>query len=577
MAKVPGIEIVEEPKKPLEFVQINEAKTPNWDLTDGSTPHAPSIYNIPDLVQALKKDPTLDIEARIYGVKEGIARPFKLNKQQFLEAWDKNSNLSSFRESIDYFGTDSNMGGAPGGIGKDFTPLLGGPFNKQLYYHDYLEMIANSFFAINHDPILRNAVDMIMNFVLGRGYRVDCDNPDGLILWRAFEKTNNLQQKIRLMLREMLTYGETMIWWLPDNKTEIRYMVPPEQAAQQGLLPRIRLIDPSTVWDYITMPEDIETKIAYVQNFPTQYQLYQGDLNGKRVPSTKYIFQQIPAEQVDHYKINCMSNEKRGRSLLFPVLGYAKRLRDSVNYSIIALQKQSSWSIDTTIDGNQQDIENYNQQVQSFGQFVPPGSEFIHSTKVKREYLNNSGGKGGTNDAFTWCLDMIAAGLGIPVNYFGTSHSSGQSRAGAIVATEPVAKKMEEYQQTLENILLQMGDRLFKMFNIKGELEITFPEVITQDRSQKLKDLAIAEAQGWISHSRAAEIAAKELQITSFEWEDERAQIDREKSAPDAAEYLPLSTPGKLPQTGNSEPQAKDSSSAVTNDEKRNIKINART
>lgn len=590
--------MVSEPAPKPETIHIvKNQQTKFWDPTDGSSPEGSNQFkSMNEFVRHLETNPTVEIEARVYGVKEGRAKPFMLNKAQFVEAYRRNDKITHFRESIDYFGSDggSNVSGGFSNIGHDFTPLLGGPFNKQLYYTDYLMMIANSFYAINHDPILRNAVDMIINFVFGKGFRVDCKNPDGLVLWRSFEKANKLQEKMRVMFREMLTYGETMIWWLPDNKTEIRYMVPPEQAAPHGLLPRVRLIDPSTVWDYITMPEDIETKIAYVQNFPTQYQLYQGDLNGVGVPSTKYIYQQIPADQIDHYKINCMSNEKRGRSLLFPVLGYAKRLRDSVNYSIIALQKQSSWSIDTSIDGNQNDINAYNQEVSNLGPFVPPGSEFIHSTKVKREYLSNNAGKGGSQDGFKWALDMIAAGLGIPVNYFGTSESSGQTRAGSLVATEPVAKKMEEYQQKLENILTEMGERLFKMFNIKGEIEITFPEIITQDRSAKLKDLALAESQGWISSSRAAEIAAKELNITNYDYDIEKEEIEQERTASDAASYMPLTTPptlpvgvkpnvappaaagGNPPNNMGGVPKTGASPGAITSDEKRNIKMQAK-
>ena len=38
------------------------------------------------------------------------------------------------------------------------------------------------------------------------------------------------------------------------------------------------------------------------------------------VPSSKFIVQQVPADQMDHYKINCMSNEE-GRSDLSQRLG----------------------------------------------------------------------------------------------------------------------------------------------------------------------------------------------------------------------------------------------------------------
>ena len=75
----------------------------------------------------------------------------------------------------------------------------------------------------------------------------------------------------------------------------------------KGLIPRVRLIDPSTVWEILTPPEDINQPIAYQQVFPTQYQIYTGIDKGGVVPSSKFIMQQIPAEEVLHFKINCVS------------------------------------------------------------------------------------------------------------------------------------------------------------------------------------------------------------------------------------------------------------------------------
>lgn len=584
MADQFGINTEEPSSQPAAQV-IKSKETKFWNPSDGITESdlKDMSFSIQEMVNKLKADPNAQIEAKVLCKnKEGTSISRMMTKQEFIESWEKNEKAKTFKEAFD----NSDLGGG-GGIGNDYTPLLGGPFSKQLYYYDYLQMHANSFFAINHDPILRSCVDIILNFVLGKGFRVDCDHPDGLIIWRSFEKVNKLQSLMRYYLREYLTYGENMVWWLPDGKTEVRYMAPKAQASQLGLIPRIKLIDPSTVWDYITMPEDIETRIAYVQVFPTQYQLYQGDLNGSRVPGSKFIYQQIPADQVDHYRSNCMSNEKRGRSLLFPVLGYAKRLRDTVDYAIIALQKQGAWAIDTEIDGNQTDINNYTQAIYSQGQFAPPGSEFVHTTKVKRTMLSNSGGKGGTNDAFKWCLDMICSGLGIPVTYLGTSESSGHSRAGSLVGTEPVAKKMEEHQAHLESVLQDMAQRLFKTFGIDAEIEVTFPEVITQDRSAKLKDLSLAESQGWISHSRAAEIAAKELNISNYDWAIEKVEIEGERKDEMAPDFMPLSAPplqpfgtalgsSSAPAPGPGQEQTKnDSTTAVTSDEKRQIKRHA--
>lgn len=526
-----------------------------------------SIKTVPELVALVESDEgkNIEIEAIVYGAEKGTgrARPFKLNKTQFVEAFKKNSRKKTFRESVDFFGSD--MSPIAGGVGEDYTPLLGGPFNKQLYLYDYLKMHAICFQASTHDPILRTAVDIINDFVLGRGFRVDCDNKAALALWRAFEEVNDLQNYIRNFNRELTIYGEQFVWWLPNNETKIGYQLPTQQAPPKGVIPRIRPLDPSTVWEIVTYPEDITRKLYAQLVFPTQYQIYTGSDQGRPVQSTKFIYQQIPADQFDHYKVNAVTNEKRGRSDLFPVLGYAKRLRDSVNYSIIGLQKSTAWSIDTEIDGNEQDIANYVSSQEAIGTIPPPGSEFVHGTKVKRQYLSNEGSsKAGGSQAFDWCFSMICSGLGIPQNYFATHLNGGSTRASAVVATEPVTKKFEMRQQLIERVIKDMAKRLFKQFGITdADIEVTFPELVTQDRSAKLKDLAMAEQMGWLSSKTVAAIAAKELGVTKYDWKTEQELMKEEPQS------MPITSPLTAPSLSDAQP---DKNSSLTGEQRKAVK-----
>jgi hypothetical protein len=141
---------------------------------------------------------------------------------------------------------------------------------------------------------------------------------------------------------------------------------------------------------------------------------------------------------------------------------------------------------------------------------------------------------------------MFCAGIGIPSNYFGTHLSGGQTRASAVVATEPVAKRFEARQQVYERIVQDLWDRLMEWSGLGYvECEITFPELITQDRSQKLKDLSLAESQGWLSNKTAATLAAKELNVTSYEYDLEREEIEGEQKA--GVFDSPLTFPAQAP------------------------------
>ncbi len=179
------------------------------------------------------------------------------------------------------------------------------------------------------------------------------------------------------------------------------------------------------------------------------------------------------------------------------------------------------------------------------GTIHPAGSEFVHTAKVKREYLSADGARMGNNPTFDWVLSMIASGLGIPISFFGTHLSGGQTRASAIIATEPVAKKFEARQQVYERILLDLWDDLMEWAGLGHvPVEFTFPELYTQDRTQKFKDLALAESQGWLAKKRVAGMAAKELGVTDYDFDMEQdTREETDVAAPET--QSPLTTPGK--------------------------------
>ena len=455
----------------------------DYEVDDSFQParNIDEIHSTEELLHFAEKG-EVEIDARVLAVSKTGLGYVKMDTKDFVEASRNDATKVNFKESnVDYFGMD--MQGPSSLVGQDYTPLLGGPFYKQLYIYDYLRMHSASFYAYNHDPMARQIVHITRDFTLGRGWKSECENKFALAIWEAFVEANDLVNLVDSLALETSIYGETMIWWLPDNNTKIVHNLPEDQMPPKGLIPRVRLIDPSCIWEIVTFPEDITRVLYYQWVSPTQYQIYSGSYNGKSVPSSKFIYQQIPANQVMHYKINSVSNEKRGRSDLFPVLGYLKRLRDSVNYSVIGMQKNMAWSVDTTIDGSQDDIDAYVESQNALGSIPSAGSEFVHSKKVERKYLSNDAGRGGNSLSFDWCLSMIAAGSGIPVNYFGTHLGGATTRASALVATEPVTKKFEKRQQFYEQILKDLSQKLFKHFGISADIEFTFPELVTQDRS----------------------------------------------------------------------------------------------
>jgi len=535
------------------------------------------IHTTQELVEHLKKHKNSSVEARILGANAaGDKAILKLDTKDFLEA-SKQKDSKKLRESIDSFAFDNSDSGvmsAGGGglIGRDYTPLLGGPFAKQLYYRDYLRMISTCFFAYHHDPVARDTVSIITDFTIGRGFQLHAKGKDkdkAQIIWDAFVKVNDLNQQFDWAGTELSIYGEVMWWKLPKHQTRISFNPVVGEKVPHGIIPRVRLIDPSNIADIITIPEDIvKGVLAYVWIAPTQYQMYTTD----NQPSTKFIYTQIPANQINHYKINSVSNEKRGRSDYFPALGFMKRLRDSVNYSLVAQQKAAAWCIDTTIKGNQEDVDQYVSSQNDLGAIPTAGSEFVHTEAIEREYLSNSAtGKGSDSPTFSWCMNMIAMSAGIPLSYYGTHLSGAGTRANALVSTEPVAKKFERRRNVYDRMLRDMFDDLMKRFGYNAECEIIFPELITQDRSQVLRDLQVAQNNNWISLETAAQRAAKEFDLKDFDFRKEQELIGKDKSSLEVPPVSsnPLTTPSLSV-------QPKKSNSSMTAPEKTQVKNNLR-
>lgn len=543
----------------------NDSFQPNPDTSDPAR-----VRTLEELVECLKQNPHIELEARVIATKRGERPAFvKMGRAEFLERVQDQSpaNTVRLREAVDLFATDGEgVGNIVGG--PDFVPLLGGPFFKQLYYADYMKMHAQAFYALHHDPMAKRICHTMRDFTLGREWKIEFEEPTCQAWWDAFCEVNDFYQLMDSFGLEISAYGEDFFWKLPGNQTKIGYKDAPGQEPSKGLIPRIRLVDPSVFWDIITYPEDITRVLYYQWIAPTQYQYYNAQDAGQPVGITKFIYQQIPADQILHYKVNSVSNEKRGRSDLFPILGYLKRLRDTVNYSIIGMQKSAAWAIDTEIDGAQEDLDAYVQSQQQIGTIAPAGSEFIHSAKVKRQYLSNASGTGsGKNDAFDWCMNMIAAGTGIPIQYFGINSAQHATKATAVVSTEPVVKLFESRQNVYKRVLNDVAKWVagFVQGTPNKKFRIIFPELVVQDRSQKLKDLSLAEMEGWISKKRCAEYAAKELGILDFNYDKEKLEIDKDQSSG----MNPLTAPGNSPGFPDSSKPADGSPTGITSQDRR--------
>src|SRR5277367_1793442 len=226
------------------------------------------------------------------------------------EAWGEGEGGGVDPFAYGATGIPSLAGGSS--LTRQYLPLIPGPLTRQLYWQSYFEMSAKAFEAYNHDPVSWRGVQLVEQFSLGAGLKAKVTKSTGAgkgqthdaaqAAWDRFWQVNKMDERLKKIRRDLSIMGEQFI----------RYF--PEPGEPKGML--IRSLDPASIYDIVTDPEDFETVFFYHQQFQAPYQLYapqssrpaggQPAPTGPTMPgaTTRYIIRQIDWREIDHYRVN---------------------------------------------------------------------------------------------------------------------------------------------------------------------------------------------------------------------------------------------------------------------------------
>ena len=339
-------------------------------------------------------------------------------------------------------------------VDAEYIPIMGGPESKQLYMYQYLDMHRKSFEAYNHNPIAHQLCELQTAFVLGRGIDHSCTNQDVEAVWKEFVDRTDFYNDLENIA--------TDFWWAGETMLEFYDNVP-----SKGLTD-YRMIDPSTVWDVITDPEDIQKIYYYHQQYSTPYQMY---TTGK-IPTMQYILRDIPANNVLHVKLNASKYEKRGRTDLFSILGWLKRLKDLMNARVVKGQLEAAFVWDVTVNSGEADVSKTSLNLPDP---YKAGSTFVHNKNLTLAPVTSSIKGSEAAPDIAALLNIIAVGFGIPKDFIG--EASKGAKAGALTATEPGVKRFERRQRLIENFCYRVANRVIsnavkaKQLDIEPALE----------------------------------------------------------------------------------------------------------
>jgi hypothetical protein len=498
-------------------------------------------------------------ESQFVSLPEKVARLEKA-KQKHLEGVRK---LQKAHMLEDDFSIDTLTGPYDANQYTEFVPTYGGPFNKQLYIYDYLTMHARAFEAWNHNPVAKRIVNALAQYAFGRRFKVRIKKPALQKAWDDANKENKFIHKAsKFWSREYIIYGELMVDKL-----------------------RWDSIDPSTVWDIITDPDDIGDVYYYYQSYPTAFQTFTGYQvagapgSAKQEP-LRYIIRQLPAKQVLHIKSNVVSQEKRGRSSLFAILGWLKRIKDLYNAEVIRAQLEACFIWDDTIDGSASDVASH---AAAYASMPKPASIFVHNKAVERKAMQAiSGGSSRSSSGVSdELLAFIATAIGMPKDFFNVLAAGGGNRATALVAAEPFEKVIEDLQADFEHLFTEIAYDVFDQAGVayeEGDVEFLFPSVTKDTTSETVANVNRGEVMGYIDHQTAAEMYAAEMNITNYDYEEVQDRIKQDKENGIDPLMPPIGrSGGQPPIPGEQNGSVPDDASPIHGTGKKNLKGQLKT
>lgn len=439
--------------------------------------------------------------------------------------------------------TGFTIGGADM-FNSEYVPILGGPWAKQLYIQGQLEANAKAFEAWNHSPIAHAALMIKHNFVFGRGVKIQFQNDQVQDWWEKWEVLTEFQPKINKAVLDASIAGELMF----------EYFDAPAPICQTWLS-----VDPSSVWEIIHDPENIEDVKAYWQNYPTPFLMQ--TLPG--VPITKYIIRMIPPQKIDWLRLNCTSYERRGRPDIYAALTFLKWARDYVWSKTVRAKIMNTYILDILAKGNSGDIS---AALAALPNPLDVATVFAHNEAIELKITNPALANEGRYQVLETMIALIGVSIGVPPEFLG-SEGGGRSRATAVIASEPATKHFQDRQEQLGWMIKKLVKRVLMAAMAKGELpsllkmddleaRVIWASIAKEDRTPLLQDLKTAEEQRWISKRRAAETAAEEFDVDQYDFDQEQKTIDDDKEKGYVGELFndqnPQGAPG--PDTVGQEP-----------------------
>ena len=342
------------------------------------------------------------------------------------------------------------------------------------------EKVRKSYEAWERDPLAETAIEYRIDYILGKGLGYSCQHDKVKEAFEKMWKSNNFDIFQFELTRTLSLDGELFLHF---------------PKITLGQIPAIIPID-STGIKYIARDKDDQRKAVYyhrrftVQEYPS--------IESNTIilpPSTTIKDENIPAEEIIHFKIGALTNMSRGRGKLYRVL---EDIDEYKNFTLIrkavhrALSALVFWLKIT--NGTQAEIDAWQAKLDNYAKYdkegnlitnMPSGQALVTNEKMEFKHLNPDMKAGSADTDGNRLLLRVCAGTRLPEYMFGSGWNA--NLASSQSQESPMVKGMEADQEMVRLLFKTIFDKALQMMIDVGDLDATYSVIETDDQGKKIE------------------------------------------------------------------------------------------
>lgn len=291
---------------------------------------------------------------------------------------------------------------------------------KDVTYADFLDQQRDALEAYRANPLAFRIVELMTDYVLGRGVAVAARSADADAFVQRFWRhpLNQMDARLQPLCTELSLAGEVFVTFHTNPHDGMTF---------------VRAVPASLIDEIETNADDVEDELRF-------HEIGSGEAPSR---GTLAAGRWWPREQMRHYAINRVVGAKRGQGDLTPILPWLRRYKDWLTDRVIINKYKGAYLWDVTLQG----ATAATVRAKRADLCTPPapGSIIVHNeAEVWKAIQPQINAEAVEADGKALRL-IIAAGAGVPLHFLAEGESATRSTAAEM--GEPTRRHYEKRQQ----------------------------------------------------------------------------------------------------------------------------------